>query len=287
MIFNEKIKYLAGWELNFDNQVEASNYLLTHGVDKKGFKFFKNVQGAIELLIKGNIISKLYKHDEMGTELDGKNIDLPVMEWDDHKVFFLKKSKVGNHVMGGKKPVDLELPSSQNLKTPFQYIGSIDGIDPLFSWIGIPKLHIIYPIYECNMGMFLDYSDPLKPIIISETFSDDWYDGNMDDIGVIEFAETKYETTENINNDDFVNSDELLLCGVPLWYQAPEIPVCPSTHKAMKFVCTINSDSDIEVINKDMSRGLPFSNEYFCFGDHEHLFIFFNPESKVLYANWQ
>jgi hypothetical protein len=55
----------------------------------------------------------------------------------------------------------------------------------------------------------------------------------------------------------------------------------------MKFVCIINSDSWIEIVNKDLSRGLPFSDEYLCFGDHGHLFIFFNPESKVLYANWQ
>jgi hypothetical protein len=93
------------------------------------------------------------------------------------------------------------------------------------------------------MGMFLDYSDPLKPKIILETFSNDWYDSYMDNIGLIEITENRYETTENINYVDFIDSDELLLCGVPLWYQAPEIPLCPSTHKVMKFVCIINSDS--------------------------------------------
>lgn len=287
MIFKEKIKYLGGWELDFENDEAASAFLLTHGVDKKGFQFFKDIQEAIELRIEGDKISKFYSHSGMWKELKGENIELPVDEWEEHQVFFLKKSNSGNHVLGGKKPDDLVLPSSENLKTPFQYIGTIDGTDPLFKWMGIPKLHIIYPIYECNRGVYLDYSNPLKPRIISETFNSAWYEPDMGNVGIIEFSETKYETVEELDSANFEDSDDVLLCGVPLWHQSPEVPLCPITHKVMKFVCTVNSDRNIEIMNKQMSKGLPFSDEYLCFGDYGHLYIFFEPESKVLHANWQ
>ncbi|MFH2104656.1 MAG: hypothetical protein ABII72_00260, partial [Parcubacteria group bacterium] len=202
--------------------------------------------------------------------------------------FFLEKNKKGNHVLGGKKPLELELPDDKNLCTPFQYLGTIDGTDPFFNWIGMPKLHIIYPIYECNSGVYLDYTDPIRPKILnSQTFSNDWYEPEMGEVTRIEFNETKYKVSNKLQIEKFCDSDELLLCGVPLWYQAPEIPICPKANKVMKFICTINSDASIDVIDKLKSRGLPFSDEYLCFGDHGHLFLFINPETKILHANWQ
>jgi hypothetical protein len=286
------VRFLAGWGIdNFRDKQSLTAYLLTHGVDFDGFNIFRKLQAGLELQIKGNKIEKLFEHytnqlGELWKELKGDNIELPITEWPDHKVFFLKKSREGNHVLGGEKPKELFIPDDELLETLFQYIGAIDCTDPLFSWIGIPKLYLVYPLYECNSGIFLDYNDPCKPKILNpETFSVDWYDPDMEEIGNIEFVENKYTLTKNIDEQKFYN-DDLLICGVPLWYQAPEIPICPQTQEYMKFVCTINSDLSIKIINKENHGKIPF-RDYLIFGDHGHLFVFFHPVSRILHLSAQ
>ena len=40
-----------------------------------------------------------------------------------------------------------------------------------FRWLNLPKLHIAFPLYQFDSHIFLDYSDPNKPIILnSDTF---------------------------------------------------------------------------------------------------------------------
>ena len=54
----------------------------------------------------------------------------------------------------------------------------------------------------------------------------------------------------------------------------------PITGKVMKFVCTISSDVQIEVVNhKDIPDDL--IDDYLCFADYGHLYVFFEPETKI------
>lgn len=167
--------------------------------------------------------------------------------------FYLTKKKTGPHKLGGDKPAGLVLPSSEDMRTPFQYLGTIDGSDPHFQWLGIPKLDLVYPLYECNFGIFLDYSDPQQPQILNpETFSDDWDTGEIPE--GIQFTEVHFESkdhTERLTAAQFEEFDDYLICGVPLWYQMPEVPCCPKTGDVMRFVCTINSDDSIKVVNQE------------------------------------
>ncbi|HEY5584995.1 MAG TPA: hypothetical protein VIK78_10960 [Ruminiclostridium sp.] len=50
----------------------------------------------------------------------------------------------------------------------------------------------------------------------------------------------------------------------------------------MEFVCTLNSDANIEVVDKTKSRNLPFADQYLCFGDYGQLFVLFIPETKIV-----
>ena len=79
-------------------------------------------------------------HSEI-KELVDRDFLLPVTDWKEHKLFFLEKSAGGKHVLGGKRPKELVLPAHERMKTPFQYLGSIDGTDPLFSWMEIDKYY--------------------------------------------------------------------------------------------------------------------------------------------------
>jgi hypothetical protein len=281
-------KYLTGWEINFNDKEALTNFLQTQGVSASGFEFFKNVQAALELNMLGDVAIKVYKHDAEERKLIAENVELPINNWTDHEIFVLEKSTNGNHKIGGNIPKELIFPTHENLKTPFHYIATIDGNDPNFSWIGLEKLHIIFPLNECNMGIFLDYSNPNKPIILNpDTFNDAWYDPDLDNSLNVEFSEAKYSVNKEINDDAFIDNDGLLLCGAPLWYQMPEIPICPITKKVMKYICTINSDSEISLLlNETENKKLGFA-DYLCFGDHGHLFVFYCPESKVLHLNAQ
>jgi len=93
------------------------------------------------------------------------------------------------------------------------------------------------------------------------------------------------ETQIDFNNYDS-NQESNLICGVPMWYQAPDIPICPKTGEVMQFVCTINSDSSIDLKDKSGIENLPFG-DYLIFGDYGNLFVFFHPDSKVMYLNIQ
>jgi len=289
MIFSKtNSRYIAGWEIDFENPDELKKILLTQGFDKNGFEFFKSVQTATEIEIKNDNIVKVIKHSETDTETEKIKVKLPITNWVDRELFFLTKDQNGKHKIGGDCPTDFKLPSHDKLKTSFIYIGSIDTNDKRFNWINLPRLDIAFPIYECNFGVFLDYSNVLNPEIINpDTFGDSWFDDSIKGVDKITFKEQKYSVKTQIDSNDYNNNqDSNLLCGVPLWIQAPDIPICPKTGEVMSFVCTINSDSSIDLKYKSGIENLPFG-DYLIFGDHGNLFVFFHPGSKVMYLNIQ
>ena len=279
-------RYFGGWEVDFSNENTLTSFLLTHGTDKKGFNFFKKVQGALEFQINGNRVDKVFQCDEEGRELIAEDVYLPVESWEEHQVFYLMKEKGGMHRLGGEKPEDLILPFHENMKTPFYYLGTIDGTYPSFQWMGLSQLDIVFPLYECSFGVFLDYTNPKHPQIINpDTFTDDWDTGDIPKD--ITFTETRFNYSNNIKkltDKVLYDLDDYLICGIPLWYQEPEIPRCPKTGEVMRFVCTINSDESIDASTKE---NIEIPDDHLNFGDNGHLFVFYHPESKVLHLNVQ
>lgn len=282
-------KYLAGWEVNFENTEVTRRFLQTQAVSYEGFEFFKRVHLALELRKTAQGTIACFKHADRDVEKVADNVELPDIQWEEHDVFFLKKCEHGRHVIGGEKPPGLQLPTHPNLTTPFQYIGCIDGTDSYFDWLKTPKLHLLFPVYECNFGVYLDWSDPNRPIILNpETFDPAWWNDEMEGIETVVFDPTSYCTTTEIDIESYENkeTDDVLLCGAPLWYQSPEIPVCPKTNETMKYVCTVNSDREIRITSRQ-TGSLPFSRDYLCFGDCGWLFVFYHPDSKIMHVNAQ
>lgn len=279
------VKYLGGWEVYWDDPDFVEAYLLTHGVDKKGFGFFKKFQSGLELFLEGRKLVKCFKHDENGKELEVEQIELPLSSWENHKVFFLEKSPRGPHRIGGTIPKDFKLPHHPQMKTPFQYLGTIDGSEKYFSWLGINHFHITYPSYECCGGVYLDYSNPNEPVVIEPvSFDPAWYEPGMEKMSPI-FSETRFSVTERWKLEDYEN-DQLLLCGIPLWYQSPNVPRNPITGKVMKYVCTINSDAEIKLSNYEENSGY-IRNDFLIFADMGHLYVFFDPEAKIAHLQIQ
>ncbi|MDQ0899358.1 hypothetical protein [Paenibacillus sp. V4I7] len=272
-----KIRYLGGWEVYFEKKELTIDFLSTHGVDLIGFKFFKEVQSALEFEIEGKKLIKGYKHRKDERELKWENIELPIEDWEDHKVFLLEKDPNGIHRVGGSIPKDLQLPTHPDLTSPFQYIGTLDCTDPYFKWINIDKLHIVFPLYEPNAGIYLDYSNPLNPTIIETV---DFFAESYKDFQV-EYSQVNFKTTPVLDVNKYKKGDALV-CGVPLWYQFPHVPKCPISNSPMRFICSIKSDKQIRVVNNEDAT---VTDNILIFGDMSHLMLFYNPVTKIMFAN--
>mgnify|MGYP000911792943 CR=1 FL=1 len=284
----KKSRFIAGWEIDFVDPEQLTKILLTQGIDKSGFELFSEIQTATELVIDGNRIVESIQHSEDNQETEKMDISLPISDWPDRKAFYLEKDTNGIHNIGGPTPTSFKIPHHSSLKSNFIYIGTLDCSDPKFKWMNLEKLHISYPVFEGAFEIFLNYQDPNAPVLLNpETFDYSWIDDNVKGVDKVQFVAQKYKTVDKVDIDELNGNDkDYLLCGVPLWYQYPQIPTCPKTGKVMQFVATINSDSDLGIQNENGVDNLPFGNRL-IFGDEGHLYVFYEPESKVLYLNVQ
>lgn len=279
----KKSRIIAGWEIDFRDPVQLTKILMTHGVDAYGFEFFRYYQTATELVIEEDKIVEVISHSRFLRQKMEMDAMLPVKEWLDRPIFFLTKDEKGIHTIGGPKPPSFVLPHHEALKSNFIYIGALDTSDPKFQWINLEKLHLTYPVYEGAFEVFLDYQDPNAPVILNpETFIYSWMDDEVKGVEKVQYTSQNYKVVDEIDFEEFEkDSKNDLLCGVPLWYQYPDIPTCPKNGKVMQFVATINSDFGLKVENEDEVKNIPFGN-YLVFGDEGHLFVFYEPESKTL-----
>ncbi len=272
-------RYLAGWEVYLENKEETIDFFKTHGVTKNGFDLFNQIQAGIELELDGQKIVRAYQHQQGHQKLKWENEELPLEDWVDHSVFFLKKDVSGNHRIGGAKPTDLKLPEHPNVKTKFQYIGTFDGNDPVFRWLNVEQFNIVFPLFECNSGVYFDYSNPLEPKVLEPTtFTDDWEDIFLQDTQ-IEFEQVNYRSIHQLEDIGLFENRDVLLCGIPMWYQYPRVPKCPKTNEPMRFVCSIESDPSIKVVNDHQVH-----NDILIFGDMGHLMVFYHTTSKVAFV---
>lgn len=288
-LFNKKeVKYFAGWEVNFKNKSDLTKFMLNHAVTKRGFDTVKQLQNSITIEIVSNKIVAAYNHEKTETgftkEKIVEDIELPLLNLKEHEVFFLEKDPKGNHIIGGHKPKYFNLPYHKKLKTAFQFIASIDTKDKFFNWINLDRLNIAYPMLEYVHGLFLDYTDSNNPKLLNpEAISGDIYTPEVAKEKDVEFKETHFKCTSIFSRRHEFNDP--YLCGVPIWLQAPQYPVCPKTGELMKFVCTICSDSEIPVVNNSTVKNHLF--KYLNFGDYGYLYVFYHPKSKILYLDFQ
>lgn len=292
-----KSRFIAGDLYDLESPEELKKILLTQGIDKSSYNFFKKERSVTELIIENEKIIQIKRHanlyDNNGKfikdiEKEDVSVKLPITNWKDESLFFLSKSIIGNHKIGGKSPIDYYSPEHENLKFPFIFIGTLDTNDDNFNWINLPSFNISYPINQFNLGIFIDYSDFKKPEILNpETFEDSYSIESKKHLGNLIFQEQKYFVLDQIEYEEYEkNAGNYNLCGIPIWLQTPEIPICPKTGEVMKFVCMINSDKDILIDKRIGFENLEIS-EYLSFGDDGNLYVFYNPNSKVMHLNVQ
>ncbi|REG81366.1 hypothetical protein [Algoriphagus antarcticus] len=272
----DKSIYLGGWEVNFNDEEELRNFIIQHSLTKSGFEVFTGIQSGLEIKTdNGKIIEIL---NQPGDEKVSGPLEFLIPEVKPHKLFWLKPSNPGKHQLGGKMPDELKILTDDSFK-PF-YLGQLDCKDEYFSWIGLDKLHLFYPLDFYHDPTFIDYADELKPELFNETNKSEY--SPEKELSSIAFDATEEVTIKELENE----SDPIHLCGVPLWYQYPELPKCPKTGELMKFVCSISSTTRINIMKKGF-LGSRKTKEFLMFGDMGTLYVFFHPKSKIAYLTIQ
>ncbi len=277
-------------EFYLDDSDLCQIYLQNHGVDEATAKLLLLESFAMRLVFKGEkLLSKdtgdggewlnIRIQDE--TEAKFRYRDIPI-----HPVYIIEYEEHGLHYLGGKAPSGFQFPTHPNLPVSCQYIGKISNQDPVFQWLPVAELHLIYPLFGAVDGFFVDYTEPLAPQIIEPKV----FERNFQCVttqSYIEFEKRNWVSGKlrtDPRNREFVVSGQGN-AGVASWSQYPEWPRCPKSGRLMKFVALINT-TNIKAVEKqgigpenaDIQHYLDTMN-FWCDGT---LYIFIEPETKVV-----
>jgi hypothetical protein len=276
----EKTLYLAGWETNFNGDEQCINFFKTQVVDK-ATAF--TVYSGIELVFKNDILVQAYDIEEGAKtvrELKPEELNFKYPEVKTNQIYRLVKTSNSNSYLGGKPTEDLTIPKFE-FNAPFQYIGKFSKDDEAFNWLPF-DLHVVAPIYLNIEPLFIDYSDPNNPKVLDEeglASTDNSYDDLKPDSEIV-FKKVSFKATKSSDFDG-----ELGHTSVPNWIQYPEIPTSPKNNKTMRLVCQLQSNVGVMTDYSNVNPEDEWFKQYFeqmnFWGDGD-LFVFFEPESKVL-----
>jgi len=288
-------QYLWGSTLYLEDELAFQAFVQTHRISQETFE-------------------KATQEDLIGTKIsysDGKvNEIIEVFEWGEEPVeltehlksfsfkahpenevrYMIPSTTMTNSYLGGEVPEGFHMPIGIEIPVPFQMIGLFSKRDPAFSWLPFEELVLVYPLFiGIASHLFLDYSDPMRPICLpldqppQETF------GKMDTKGKHIFQKTpfSFQLLEEVE-DPFMLSFENWyygMTGVPNWVQDPEMLRSPKTGKWMKFVGQINGEMNIPVADSNLVSEIdsfPNNSQSLNFHGDGSLYIFMEPETKIV-----
>lgn len=250
----------------------------------------ENMEGAMKVIYKNNNAHEMIWIEE-GDYLDVENVryknkPISFRDYPINKYRTLIPQKDGIHQLGGFTPENFKMP--QNItSTPNIYLGRLNcEMEESLKWSKLNQAHLVCPIHADFETIYLDYSNPLEPKLLSsenkESISSAYDDLTPND--EIVFKELKVGTTELLI--DLIYEDQVLgNIGAPTWIQHELIPKCPKTGKHMKFLIMLETNMVVELetsnvnINDESMRGYIESFNFWCDGA---LFIFYEPDSKIM-----
>jgi hypothetical protein len=189
-----------------------------------------------------------------------------------------RRDENGKHQIGGDVPKDFTMPENQFM-TDFQYLGFIDNSDELFSWIPF-KVHLVCPIYLDIDKVFLDYSNPQSPVLISpvdpQNVTSAYDDLDRSSVVIYEPVKVKPKQVESVDEFNCIG-----IAGQPAWLQQVSMPRCPKSGRPMKFLCTLMSFGDIKTRFTNVVSKYPDFNQMTFWGDG-NLYVFIEPKSNTV-----
>ncbi len=273
---SKEVIYLAGWEVLLNGNQECEDFIATQITTKETFEYLNS---GLELVFKNGKLHQAFEYSYGIKEKRVLRADEALLKQTDNPknaILVFRGSKDGPHQLGGEVPVGFKFPPN-NCMVPFQYLGYINNTDPNFTWLPF-NLHLTCPIY-LNIGMvFLDYSNPLHPVLLNreEVESADCSYKELKKDSQIVFEEKLFTFAEDLEFRSPAHS------GLPNWIQGPTIPRCPKSGQRMKFLVQMNGGVEVKRSNVKAKRsryGNPFEELHFW--EDGDLFVFFEPTSKV------
>jgi hypothetical protein len=284
---NQKKMYLLGWEVTFNGDEDCQKFIETHVINQES-AYSSGL--AIELIFEYDKLVRAFDIREerkivregkiKPRELEASEIGFPYQDLQPHQIYLIEKTEKGHSYIGGRPPEDFIIPEC-GLNAPIQFLGKLSPVDEAFSWLPF-ELHLMAPIYLGFETFFVDYSDPMRPVVLQldELRAIENEEDDLNPDYEIYFEQTFFEC---IKTNDLENRSKIGHVGVPIWLQAPETPSCPKTNGTMKFVCQLSFDNGIKTEYTTVPTDYKYYDSYTdlnFWGDGE-LYIFFNPESKV------
>jgi len=206
-------------------------------------------------------------------------VKLPVFKA--NKQFELQADPDGKSRLGGNVP-DGFSPATTGKPNDTQYIGTLSPKDfPTLPF----HLHLSVPIFDEFSTLFLDYSDPMAPLIANPPQIEEEYIQSVN--GVVEGA--RQACWENIPfclvpTPRWLDEPDLGVAGVPAFTQGPDIPKSPKTGKLMQFLCQFSSLQAPKLVRSSIGQVEYedyFKDDMSFFGDGS-VFLFWEAETKLM-----
>lgn len=192
----------------------------------------------------------------------------------------------GPHQIGGKPEGDFELPKLES--SPMVYLGLIKKGDAALADIDF-DLHLVCPIFiDLQNAVFFDYTNPTKPLLIREHVASN-FEALFEDIpptAYIEYQALNFRFDRaKTPNPTVVYPGEIGHTATPNWIHEETWPLCPISGKKMSFLFQLGDIDDSKTLAGQEYLDKEYIEPYLHFG-HGYLYVFFEPESKVLaYVN--
>jgi hypothetical protein len=265
-----EIVYTGGWEIDLHNHEELIFFVKQHRISRKDFELFTTIQSGLEFHFEGNYIHRVV--EQSLNELIAENIKIECPSFEINPLFWLKKDNTGNHILGGKMPREISIMCPDDYQPV--YLGALDASDNHFKWMGMERFHLFYPLNFYYEMTFIDYSDEDNLKVLSNS-------GLKKYRPKLYLDELKYSATTSVSMEELENEQEPVhQCGVPLWYQYPQYPLCPVSGELMKFVCSISSTRETRLKKKGIFTDKQL-DDCLSFGDFGNLFVFFTERTKI------
>ncbi len=284
--------YYGEFTVRFDGSPYCEECLQTLFIDEETASLFEQAGDSVHRAdFEDGILVRVEEYhgvEWQERELEPDEIGFQCRDIPIHSVFQFEYRNDGPHSFGGILPENFTMPSHPDLPVSMQYIGKFSKTDSRLGWLPFDELHLIYPLFASIGPLFFDYSEPLKPVILSDLkFIDHTFKCVTPDT-YIEFEEKKFGSRPLELDPEYDNTSlkkGIGWGGVANWMQYPEIPRCPKSGSIMKFLAQFET-TDIKAVRKvNVGPEDPQAQYYldtlnfWCDGD---LYIFFEPESKVL-----
>lgn len=281
--------FTFGWEIDTKNQQSHDDFIRSHRISKEDFDSYIKNETYLKLTYQNDILKEIitYENGKSRSEQQIKyGFFKKKIKYEKADVNIIKSYEISNNKSNsflGGMPTNkaFQFPSSVNIEVPFQHIAELECEEPVFK-NGARKINLVYPILAGIELLFLDYSNPLSPIIFNDSkklvieYFYDKVDRSQQLIFDKSYLEKK-ETVENLVTADMIN-------GIPKWIQAPTFPISPVTNKTMKFLCQIPSNEKVKTVVNSISTPFDYfeeNNSFMNIGDGD-IFVFHEIESNLV-----